>query len=135
MQRIEYTYATTTTSFWIVCHCCYFHAYCVYTTLCLAHSTRSPAMNTWPNVSFPSDFLDHYTGVAPPSRQQFVRLRELRFVSRDFHDAVDRRLPNPVWLHALFSRAVAAAGQTYQTKCVAGRIFGLCPDGYSVLLI
>jgi len=28
-----------------------------------------------------------------------------------------------------------AAGKTYLTKCAAGWIFGLSPDGYSVLLI
>jgi len=28
-----------------------------------------------------------------------------------------------------------AAGKTYLIKCAAGRIFGLSPDGYSVLLI
>jgi len=35
---------------------------------------------------------------------------------------------------ANFNEKRYAAGKTYQTKCFAGQIFGLSPDGGSVLL-
>ena len=34
-----------------------------------------------------------------------------------------------------FITSKCAAGKTYQTKCTAGRIFWLSPNGYPVLLM